>query len=54
LFTTGTALFTDSALTTSLIISGANNPFISETASALIWNYNNGLGEIGSGTGNSC
>jgi hypothetical protein len=54
LFTSGTALYSDSALTTSLFISGPNNPYISEIASAFIWNYNNGLGEIGSNTGSSC
>jgi len=54
LFTSGTALFSDSALTTSLVISGANNAFISELLSATVWFYDNGLGQIGSNTGNSC
>lgn len=49
-----TKLYTDSALTTSLVIAGGNNAYISELLSATIWNYNNVLGEIGSNTGNSC
>lgn len=54
IFTSATKLYSDSALTTSLIISGANNAFISELLSATIWFYDNGLGEIGANTGNSC
>lgn len=54
LFTSGTALYSDAALTTSLVIGGSPNSYISEVTSGTIFEYNDGLGQIGTNTGSIC
>jgi hypothetical protein len=54
LFVTGTKLYTDSALTTSLQIVGANTSFVREVLSSPIYIYDNTNGEIGADSGQTC
>ncbi len=54
LFVSGTKLYTDQSLTTSLFISGGNTSWIANVLNGTIFIYNNGLGEIGADSGLTC